>query len=84
MTDGSIVASVLLVDYLLTDIRPGRDGKLNRLIERTPIPYGSQESLTGRSMIDLTFQKKDLDTFGGFTSQMIQLWCFKTFEFQSI
>ncbi|XP_049821668.1 intermembrane lipid transfer protein Vps13-like isoform X2 [Aethina tumida] len=63
MTDGSIVASVLLVDYLLTDIRPGRDGKLNRLIERTPIPYGSQESLTGRSMIDLTFQKKDLDTF---------------------
>ncbi|KAF5289221.1 hypothetical protein FQR65_LT00109 [Abscondita terminalis] len=69
LSDNSIACSVLLVNCLMDDLRKGREGKLTRLMERKidleqPSVSTSTESLESRkSMIDVTLQLKDNDTF---------------------
>ncbi|XP_066252738.1 intermembrane lipid transfer protein Vps13 isoform X1 [Euwallacea similis] len=68
LSDQSIVASVLLVNCLLDDMRKDREGKLNRLIERSAIEdTSSQTSIDSttppRSMIDVTYQQTGNDIF---------------------
>ncbi|KAH1006005.1 hypothetical protein HUJ04_006891 [Dendroctonus ponderosae] len=68
LSDQSIVASVLLVNCLLDDMRKGREGKLNRLIERSlsedSLSVASSDSgIPPRSMIDVTYQQTGNDMF---------------------
>ncbi|CAG9815731.1 unnamed protein product [Phaedon cochleariae] len=72
MTDQSIVTSVLLLNCVLDDMRKGRGGKLRRLVGRSQSSgdldsvdgaAGSKESAAFRSMIDVTYQQTDNDTF---------------------
>lgn len=67
-----MVMSLLLVNCLLDDMRPGREDKLNRLIERTAgasqvevlIQDGNESVVAPRSMLDVTFQQTKSDMFG--------------------
>ncbi|XP_028133900.2 intermembrane lipid transfer protein Vps13 isoform X1 [Diabrotica virgifera virgifera] len=68
MTDNSIVTSVLLMNCLMDDARPGREGKLNRIIDRSSPKDATYEfvdpkSASTKSMIDVTFQMKDNEMF---------------------
>ncbi|XP_050293110.1 intermembrane lipid transfer protein Vps13 isoform X2 [Anthonomus grandis grandis] len=68
LSDQSIVASVLLVNCLLDDMRKGREDKLNRLIERTGIDdsvsvASSDSGSAHRGMIDVTYQQTQNDMF---------------------
>lgn len=64
LTDNSIIASVLLLNCFLDDMRKGREDKLNRLIQRSHVDqatsvdnlHSSVESLSSRSMIDVVVQ----------------------------
>lgn len=68
-TDGSIVTSLLLVDCLVDDLRPIREGKITRMMERKIITEEdekesrimSQDAL--KSMIDITYRQKDAEMF---------------------
>ncbi|KAL1509353.1 hypothetical protein ABEB36_004107 [Hypothenemus hampei] len=70
LSDQSIVASVLLINCLLDDVRKEREGKLNRLIERS-VTEDSARAVTStditnpsaRGMIDITFQQTGNDMF---------------------
>ncbi|KAG5886081.1 Vacuolar protein sorting-associated protein 13, partial [Gonioctena quinquepunctata] len=65
-TDQSLVTSILLLNCLLEDMRKGREGKLNRLIERTTSEYhllDKTDPSTEKSMIDITLQQKSNDLF---------------------
>ncbi|GJQ73818.1 hypothetical protein Trydic_g18756, partial [Trypoxylus dichotomus] len=68
LTDSTINTSVLLVDCLLDDVRPGKQDKLNRLFSRKV--YGEYECIgrnvspfAFRTMIDITFKQKDKDLY---------------------
>ncbi|XP_044259687.1 vacuolar protein sorting-associated protein 13 isoform X2 [Tribolium madens] len=71
LTDGSMIASFLLLNCLLDDMRLGREGKLNRLIQRSH-QFGEAQSVSSvslsetaasKSMIDIVVQMKDKDIF---------------------
>lgn len=63
LTDGSLVTSILLMNCLMDDTRPGRQDKLNRMIDRSTNKNETYEfidpSSSPKSMIDVTFQQKD-------------------------
>jgi vacuolar protein sorting-associated protein 13A/C len=72
LSDDSIIASFLLLNCLLDDMRRGREEKLNRLIERSQdstlprsvsLISASTESLATKSMIDVVVQIKDKNIF---------------------
>ncbi|KAF7282566.1 hypothetical protein GWI33_002356 [Rhynchophorus ferrugineus] len=69
MSDTSMVASVLLVNCLLDDMRKGREDKLNRLIERSinddnvSVYSVDSSAVPSRSMIDVTYQQTGNDMF---------------------
>lgn len=72
LSDNSMTVSLLLVNCYLDDKRKGREGKLNRLIERAvndvDVAGDKEESIdslpTRRSMIDVTFQQTRNSMFG--------------------
>lgn len=73
LTDNLIITSILLVNCIIEDNRKGREGKLNRLMERKSDSEErfdlneSTESIQNvKSMIDLVYQQKGHDTFGYF------------------
>ncbi|XP_057669487.1 intermembrane lipid transfer protein Vps13 isoform X2 [Diorhabda carinulata] len=62
LTDGSLVTSILLMNCLMDDKRPGREDKLNRMIDRSSKNESYEfvdASSAPKSMIDVTFQQKD-------------------------
>lgn len=68
LSDDSLVASILLVNCLLDDMRKGREDKLNRLIERSmnddSVSLHSDSGIpSSRSMIDITYQQSGNDMF---------------------
>lgn len=72
LSDQSISASVLLLDVRLDDKRPGREGKLNRLIQRSfegafdrsdQDPQSSSYKEVAKSMVDVTYQQSGNDMF---------------------
>lgn len=71
LSDGSLVTSILLVDCLLDDIRKHRASSgIKRLMERKEIgvatrrtSYIASSETVSRSMLDVTYQQKDTDTF---------------------
>lgn len=66
LTDGTIGISLLLVNCILDDTRKGREDKLNRMLERKQ-EENTEDLYSAKSMVDVTFQQKDNDTFGNFT-----------------
>ncbi|KAK6631306.1 hypothetical protein RUM44_005832 [Polyplax serrata] len=64
-SDGSIDMSVLLISCLLNDTRPGKEGRLTTLMERTDVNVADQEGDPNslKSMIQVVFKKTDLDAF---------------------
>lgn len=72
LSDDSMTVSLLLVNCMLDDMRPGREDKLNRLVERKAT--GSQVNVLSsdaieavvvpKSMIDVTFQQTKSSMFG--------------------
>lgn len=79
LSDNSMVISLLLVNCLLDDMRPFREDKLNRLIERKPggpsldiLSSDTQEAVIApKSMVDVTFQQTRNDMFGNFYKSLI-------------
>lgn len=75
LSDNSMVVSLLLVNCLLDDMRPGREDKLNRLVERKTggsaieiLTSDATESVVApKSMVDVTFQQTKTDMFGDYT-----------------
>ncbi|RZC35600.1 vacuolar protein sorting-associated protein 13A-like, partial [Asbolus verrucosus] len=65
LSDNSIMASFLLLNCLLDDMRKGREDKLNRLVQRSreDAEFNLAGSAASRSMIDLTVRIKDNHTF---------------------
>ncbi|KAG5677846.1 hypothetical protein PVAND_007566 [Polypedilum vanderplanki] len=71
--DGSMSTSIVLCDINLDDIRPNREGKITRFMERReheiniiepgPSSAATTTSSTTRSMIDVTFRMKENDMF---------------------
>lgn len=68
LTNNTINTSVLLVDCLLDDIRPGKRDKINRLFSRKV--FGETECLSRtvspfafKTMVDITFKQKDNDLY---------------------
>lgn len=68
LTDGTINTSVLLVDCILDDIRPGKKDKLNRLFSRKV--FGESECISRtvspfafKTMIDVTFKMRHNDIY---------------------
>lgn len=67
-----MVVSLLLVNCMLDDMRPGREDKLNRLVERKGgvsavdiLSTDSKEAVVApKSMVDVTFQQTKTDMFG--------------------
>lgn len=79
MSNNSMYTSLLLVDCLLDDIRPNRESKLTRFMQRkgesgvdaniSNISVEHNEKL--RSMIDVTFTQKQSDIFSKLTANNI-------------
>lgn len=62
LSDNSMVTSVLLLKCILDDIRPDRQNKLNRIIDKSPEKF--ENASDAKSMIDITYQQKNDDSFG--------------------
>lgn len=71
LSDGSLIASFLLLNCLLDDMRQGREGKLKRLIQRShslepmrAVSVSSVDDPVGvKSMIDVVVQMKSNQIF---------------------
>lgn len=72
LTNNSMVVSLLLVNCLLDDMRPSREDKLKRLIERKTIGQSvdilssdaNEAVVAPKSMVDITYQQTKTDMFG--------------------
>jgi hypothetical protein len=69
LSDGSIITSVRLVDCRLDDTRFKSDSKIKCLMQRNPENTGTSSTAVeapARSMIDMTYQQKGSEIFGGY------------------
>lgn len=65
LSDDLIAVSFLLMNCVLDDMRPCREDKLNRLIERKLAdPSLDTETDSQKSMLDVTYQQTKTDIFG--------------------
>jgi len=65
LSDGSISTSILLVDCRLDDTRFKSDSKIKCLMQRNPENTGTAVEAPARSMVDMTYQQKGSEMFGG-------------------
>ncbi|KAI4459978.1 vacuolar protein sorting-associated protein vps13 [Holotrichia oblita] len=68
LSDNTMNTSVLLVDILLDDIRPGKEHRINRLFSRKVFGYTECLARTVtpfafKTMVDVTYKKKNDDTY---------------------
>lgn len=63
LSDGCLTTSIVLCDVQLDDIRPNRENKITRFIEKRHLHEDEKSNEFSRSMIDITVTLKQNETF---------------------